>query len=154
MLYLDHAATTPMRPAVWQAMEPFAAETFGNSSGAHGVSRRAKNALEESRELIAGLIGARPQEIVFTSGGTEADNLAIKGPAFSPGRTGVVTTAIEHEAVLESAEFVASLGRTVTLVGLDRTGIVDPGAVAGVLSEDTAVVSVMLALTRPGPCSR
>ncbi|MBK5269315.1 MAG: aminotransferase class V-fold PLP-dependent enzyme, partial [Acidimicrobiia bacterium] len=79
MLYLDHAATTPMRPAVWEAMEPFVAETFGNSSGSHGVSRRAKNALEESREVIAGLIGARPQEIVFTSGGTEADNLAIKG---------------------------------------------------------------------------
>ena len=86
MLYLDHAATTPMRPAVWDAMEPFVAETFGNSSGSHGVSRRAKNALEEAREVIAGLIGARPQEIVFTSGGTEADNLAIKGPALSYSR--------------------------------------------------------------------
>ena len=157
MLYLDHAATTPMRPAVWLAMEPFAAETFGNSSGSHGVSRRAKNALEESREVIAGLIGARPQEIVFTSGGTEADNLAIKGPALSPGRNGVVTTAIEHEAVLESAEFLASLGRPVALVGLDRTGIVDPDAVASAIDEDTAVVSVMLANNETGavqPVSR
>ena len=79
MIYLDHAATTPMRPQVWDAMEPFALDVFGNSSGIHGISRQAKNALEESRERIASLIGARPMEIVFTSGGTESDNLALKG---------------------------------------------------------------------------
>ncbi|MEX1124509.1 MAG: aminotransferase class V-fold PLP-dependent enzyme, partial [Acidimicrobiia bacterium] len=90
MIYLDHAATTPMRPGVWDAMRPYADIEFGNSSGIHGVSRRAKNALEEARESIAGAIGAHTLEIVFTSGGTESDNLAIKGAVFSEGlRRGV-----------------------------------------------------------------
>ena len=105
MIYLDHAATTPMRPEVWDAMAPYALDVYGNSSGVHGVSRRAKNALETAREQIAELIGARPMEIVFTSGGTESDNLALKGAAWSSTpRTGVVTVATEHEAVLETVE--------------------------------------------------
>lgn len=150
MLYLDHAATTPMRPAVWEAMEPFVVETFGNSSGSHGVSRRAKNALEEAREVIAGLIGARPQEIVFTSGGTEADNLAIKGPALSSSGGGVVTTAIEHEAVLESAHFLASLGRTVVQVPPESSGSVDPDRFAAAIAPDTVVASAMTANNETG----
>lgn len=150
MLYLDHAATTPMRPAVWEAMEPFVTDTFGNSSGSHGVSRRAKNALEEAREVIAGLIGARPQEIVFTSGGTEADNLAIKGPALSSRGGGVVTTAIEHEAVLESAHFLASLGKPVTLVAPGSNGSVEPDRFVAAITSDTAVASVMVANNETG----
>lgn len=150
MLYLDHAATTPMRPAVWEAMEPFVAETFGNSSGSHGVSRRAKNALEEAREVIAGLIGARPQEIVFTSGGTEADNLAIKGPALASSKGGVVTTAIEHEAVLESAHFLAGLGYPVVEVPPETSGSVDPDRFAAGIGPDTVVASAMTANNETG----
>lgn len=151
MLYLDHAATTPMRPGVWEAMEPFGTESFGNSSGSHGVARRAKNALEEAREQAAALLGANPLEIVFTGGGTEADNLAVVGAALAKGRRGgVVTTAIEHEAVLESAEFVASLGCPVAIVGVDSLGVVDPAAVAGAVDDRTAVVSVMAANNETG----
>lgn len=144
MIYLDHAATTPMRPEVWEAMAPFASVTFGNPSGVHGVSRTAKNALEESREKIAALIGAKPLEIVFTAGGTESDNLAIKGTVLgsSPLR-GLVTSAIEHEAVLETAAFLERLGMPVTIVGVDSEARVDPDEVAAAVTEDTAVVSVM-----------
>ncbi|HUF14552.1 MAG TPA: cysteine desulfurase family protein [Acidimicrobiia bacterium] len=145
MIYLDHAATTPMRPEVWVAMAPFAAEMFGNPSGVHGVSRVAKNALEESRERIAAMIGAHPLEVVFTSGGTESDNLAIKGAVLnSTARQGLVTSAIEHEAVLETADFLKRLGMPVSIVAVDHEARVDPAQVAGAVTEDTAVVSVMM----------
>ncbi|MDH3306949.1 MAG: cysteine desulfurase [Acidimicrobiia bacterium] len=151
MLYLDHAATTPMRPAVWHAMEPFVAEIFGNSSGTHGESRRAKNALEEARERIATVLGARPQEIVFTGGGTEADNLAVQGAALADGRRGgVVTSAVEHEAVLETAAFVERIGCPVHLVGVDSSGRVEPGAMAETIDASTAVVSLMAANNETG----
>ncbi len=151
MFYVDHAATTPMRPAVWQAMEPFVSETFGNSSGSHAVSRRAKNALEEARERAAAVLGARPLEIVFTSGGTEADNLAVKGAALAGGRRGQVTTSpVEHEAVLESAAFLRQIGCDVVSVPVDRFGRVDPHAVADRIGPQTAVVSVMTANNETG----
>ena len=151
MLYLDHAATTPMRPPVWEAMKPFVTDTFGNSSGSHGVSRSAKNALEEAREVLAGLIGARPQEIVFTAGGTEADNLAIKGPALvGAAPAGVVTTAIEHEAVLESADFVERLGGDVVRVNPNGEGAVEPDRMAAAVTGRTSVVSVMVANNETG----
>jgi cysteine desulfurase len=151
MIYLDHAATTPMRPGVWEAMAPFAAEAFGNPSGVHGISRTAKNALEEARELMAELIGANPMEIVFTSCGTESDNLAIKGPVLSgTGRHGLVTTAIEHEAVLETADFLKRLGYPVTIAGVDASARVDPDEIAGGVSDETAVVSVMMVNNETG----
>ena len=151
MIYLDHAATTPMRPEVWEAMAPFGDEAFGNPSGVHGVSRTAKNALEESRERIASIIGARPLEIVFTSGGTESDNLAIKGAVLnSTARQGLVTSAIEHEAVLETADFLKRLGLPVTIVGVDPDARVDPDEIAGTVSDDTAVVSVMMVNNETG----
>ncbi|HEX6947145.1 MAG TPA: cysteine desulfurase family protein [Acidimicrobiia bacterium] len=144
MIYLDHAATTPMRPGVWDAMAPFAGERFGNPSGIHGVSRRAKDALEEARERVAARLGAKPSEIVFTSGGTESDNLAIKGAAMSGGsRRGVVTVATEHEAVLSSVEFLERLGHPVRRVGVDHNGLVDPQELVDAIDETTAVVSVM-----------
>jgi cysteine desulfurase len=144
MIYLDHAATTPMRPEARDAMAPFGDETFGNPSGVHGVSRAAKNALEEAREQIAELIGARPLEIVFTGGGTESDNLAIKGAVLnSSPRQGLVTTAVEHEAVLETADFLKRLGMPVTIVGVDSEARVDPDEITSTVTEDTAVVSVM-----------
>ncbi|HEU4895799.1 MAG TPA: cysteine desulfurase family protein [Acidimicrobiia bacterium] len=151
MIYLDHAATTPMRPEVWEAMSPFANVSFGNPSGVHGVSRAAKNALEEAREKIAGLIGARPLEIVFTSGGTESDNLAIKGAVLSSSpRQGLVTTAIEHEAVLETADFLKRLGLPVTIVGVDSEARAHPDEIAAAVSDETAVVSVMMVNNETG----
>ncbi len=151
MYYVDHAATTPMRPEVWSAMEPFGGEAFGNSSGSHGISRRAKNALEEARERAAALIGAEPLEIVFTGGGTEADNLAIKGAALAGGSPGgVVISPTEHEAVIESATFVERLGRPVVQAEVDRFGRVNPQAVAALVDDRTSVVSVMLANNETG----
>lgn len=151
MIYLDHAATTPLRPGVLEAMEPFAVAAYGNPSGVHAVSRQAKNALEEARERIAALIGAQPMEIVFTGGGTEADNLAIKGSSLSTSPVGgVVTTPTEHEAVLESAHFLERLGATVSMVEVDRHGKVDPEQIAATVEGGTAVVSVMAANNETG----
>ena len=152
MLYLDHAATTVMRPEARAAMEPYLDAAFGNPSGVHQVSQRAKNAIEEARERAAELIGAQgPLEIVFTGGGTEADNLAVAGAALAGGhRRGVVTTAIEHEAVLETARFCGRLGCPVEIVGVDRRGRVSPDDIAAAITEETAVVSVMAANNETG----
>jgi cysteine desulfurase len=151
MIYLDHAATTPMRPGVWDAMAPFANERYGNSSGVHSVSREAKNALEEAREQIAALIGALPLEIVFTSGGTESDNLAIKGVAWSPtSRTGVVTVATEHEAVLETVDLLSRFDEPTTIVGVDPAGQVDMDGLLGAIDSTTALTSVMLVNNETG----
>jgi len=145
MIYLDHAATTPMRPGVWEAMRPYAEDVFGNSSGVHDVSRRAKNALEEARERIAATIGAGPREIVFTSGGTEADNLGIKGVSLnSTPRRGVVTVVTEHEAVIETTDFLRRHGVPTSVVGVDRNGRVDLSSIIDAVDANTAVVSVML----------
>ncbi|NNK91910.1 MAG: aminotransferase class V-fold PLP-dependent enzyme, partial [Acidimicrobiia bacterium] len=144
MRYLDHAATTAVRPEARDAMAPFLDDAFGNPSGLHGVAQRAKNALEEARERAAELIGAeRPFEVVFTGGGTEADNLAIAGAALADGRRGgIVTTHIEHEAVLETAAFCERLGCSVRRVGVDGLGRVDAATVAAAVGDDTSVVSV------------
>ncbi len=148
---MDHAATTPMRPGVWDAMEPFAELNFGNSSGIHSVSRMAKNALEEARERVADAIGARPMEIVFTSGGTEADNLAIKGAVFNrTDRNGVVTSATEHEAVLETADFVRRMGYPTDVLGVDTEGRVDRDRLTDALSGETALVSLMMTNNETG----
>lgn len=149
-LYLDHAATTPMRPEARAAMEPFLTESFGNPSGLHGISRRAKDAVEEARERVAAMIGAdHPLDVVFTGGGTEADNLAVAGPVLAAGG-GVVTSAIEHEAVLRTAGFLERLGRSVSVVGVGPTGSIDPDEVAAVVGRDTRVVSIMSANNETG----
>ncbi len=151
LIYLDHAATTPMRPGVWEAMAPHAIDSFGNSSGIHGVSRRAKNALEEARERIAEILGCGPMEVVFTSGGTESDNLALTGAVFSGSdRTGVVVSATEHEAVLETADFLGRRGSVVDTVGVDRAGRIEASAVVASLTPSTAVVSIMLVNNETG----
>jgi cysteine desulfurase len=151
MLYVDHAATTPMRPGVLEAMAPYAASEFGNPSGIHGVAREAKEALEAARDRVAAALGCRPLEVVFTGGGTESDNLALKGTSLRRGRRGgVVTAATEHEAVMESAAFLERLGAPVTVVGVDRWGRVDPEQVAAAVTPDTVVVSVMWANNETG----
>lgn len=151
LIYLDHAATTPMRPEVWEAMAPHAIDSFGNSSGVHGVSRRAKNALEEARERVAAILGCAPMEVVFTSGGTESDNLALTGAVFnSSERSDVVVGATEHEAVLESADFLSRRGSKVSIAGVDRSGRLDASAVLPSLTSSTSVVSLMLVNNETG----
>ena len=151
MLYLDHAASSPLRPEVWAAMEPFRYDVYGNPSGSHGISRRAKNALEDSRDLAASLINADPGEIVFTGGGSEADNLAIQGRGFSGGRRGaIITSPAEHDAVLGSAEYCRSFGSAVTLAKVTAEGLVDPAEVASHVAPDTAVVSIMMGNNETG----
>jgi len=150
MLYLDHAATTPLRPEVREAMVPYLGDRFGNPSGIHATARQAKNSIEEARERIAASIGAvNPLEIVFTGGGTEADNLAVIGAAIAaPG--GVVTTAVEHPAVLESARFLERMGHDVAIVPVDGDGRVAPDDIANAVDDNTAIVSVMMANNETG----
>ncbi len=147
-MYLDHAATTPVRPEAVEAMAPFLVGTFGNPSGGHAAARAAKTALEDARDEIADLLGARPGEVVFTAGGTEADNLAVKGAArvlrACEGRDGVVTTAFEHKGVLASCDRLAAEGFRITRLPVPRSGVVDPDAVAAAVDDRTALVSVML----------
>ena len=151
MLYLDHAASSPLRPEAWDAMAPFRTDDYGNPSGGHAISRRAKNALEDARDLIAELLNADPLEIVFTGGGTEADNLAVKGPAFAGGsRGGIVTTPIEHDAVLHSAAFAEASGCPLNMLKVDTDGLVDPAEVVSHVTPDTAVVSVMMGNNETG----
>ncbi|MCY3651856.1 MAG: cysteine desulfurase family protein [bacterium] len=152
MLYLDHAASSPLRPETWAAMEPFRIDLHGNPSGSHNVSRHAKNALEDARDLIASLINADPKEVVFTAGGSEAANLAIKGRAWSGGSTrgDIITSPTEHEAVLQSAEFCASLGSRIILVKVDPDGLADPAEIASHVTSGTAVVSIMMANNETG----
>ncbi|HSO95225.1 MAG TPA: cysteine desulfurase family protein [Acidimicrobiia bacterium] len=146
--YLDYAASTPMRPEAIAAMEPYLSGVFANPSGIHRAAQAAKTALEEAREVIAEQLGARPGEVVFTGGGTEADNLAVEGGARRRrdvgAQDGVVTTAIEHKGVLAAVERLGREGFAVTVVGVDSGGVVDLGALAAALDARTAVVSVML----------
>lgn len=148
-LYIDHAATAPLRPEVARAMAPFLEGEFGNPSGSHEISRKAKNALEEARERVAASLGCEPSEVVFSGGGTEADNLALKGVCLSSGG-GVVTSVVEHEAVLETAAFLGRQGERVVEVPVDATGRVDPERLASAIGDDTAVVSVMTANNETG----
>ena len=152
MLYLDHAATTPMRPEAREAMQPFLADRYGNPSGTHTASRRVKDAVEAARERAAELIGGvHPLEIVFTGGGTGADNLAVTGTVLAGEATGsVVTTTIEHPAVVESGRFLERLGRDVSLVGVDERGRVAVDEVVAAVDERTSLVSVMAANNETG----
>ncbi|SMQ75013.1 cysteine desulfurase family protein [Agreia sp. VKM Ac-1783] len=147
MIYLDHAATSPVRPEVLQAMWPYLTGEFGNPSSHHALGDAASRALADARARLAGWFGARPSEVTFTSGGTEAINLAIKGIALGqPRGRHIVTTPIEHEATLESVDFLRRVhGFEVSFVPVDATGRVDLAALAGLLRRDTTLVSVMAA---------
>jgi len=148
-IYADHAATTPVREEVLAAMLPYFAAVGFNASSLHAEGRAARAALDEARESVAASLGARPREIVFTGGGSEADTLAIVGAAraqrATSGRRHVVTAAAEHHAVLRAAEMLADEGFDVTVLGVDADGRVDPAAFAAALRADTAVASIMLA---------
>ncbi len=151
-VYLDHAATTPLRPEVLEAMLPYLTERWGNPSSIHASGRDARRGLDESRETVARLLGARPREVVFTSGGTESVNLAIKGAAWAASARGrhIVTTAVEHKAALHSCAVMGRHGFEVTYLPVDRYGRVDPGAVAAAITERTSLVSVMYANNEVG----
>lgn len=145
-IYLDYNATTPVAPDVFAAMAPFLAEHFGNPSSRHALGRAAHEALEDARVRLARLLAVHRDEIVFTSGGTESNNLALKGVAarYAPAATGhLVISAIEHPAVLQPARFLESQGYSLTIVGCDRQGVTDPTAVATAIRPDTILVSVM-----------
>jgi cysteine desulfurase len=146
-VYLDHAATTPLDPEVLSAMEPFLTEHYGNASSVHQLGREARVAVEESRERVAACIGAEPSEIVFTSGGTESDNLALKGvlqaESTADRPAGVVTSASEHKAVLEPARRLGEQGHPVTILDPEDHGAVTPEQVEAATDDRTALVSLM-----------
>ncbi len=145
-IYLDHAASTPVRPDVFEAMRPYFSERFGNASSTHRWGRETRTAVDEARERVAACLGAHPDEICFTSGGTEGDNLAILG-AWRANRThtrsGVACSAIEHKAVLGSVHECAHEGADERLLAVDHTGTLDLHAARAQIGADTAVVSVM-----------
>jgi cysteine desulfurase len=150
-IYLDYNATTPIDPRVAEAMSPFLIGGFGNPSSIHAEGRKAKAALEESRERVAGALGCRPPEVVFTSGGSESNNLAIRGLVEARGGGHVITSAVEHPAVLEVVLALEIEGRiSLTVVGVDSSGRVDLNAVAAALRDDTVLVSLMLANNEVG----
>ena len=150
--YLDYAATTPVRPEVLEAMLPYFTESYGNPSSIHSFGQEAKGAMQEARERVAALIGARSEEIVFTGGGTEADNLALKGVAFANEAKGkhIITSAIEHHAVLESLHFLEKRGFRMTCLPVDGYGLVDPQEVKEAIADDTVLVSIMHANNEVG----
>jgi cysteine desulfurase len=144
-VYLDNASTTPLLPEAREAMLPFLGESFGNPSSLHDWGDSAREALDEARGRVAGLIGANPEEIIFTSCGTESNNLAVKGLALAQQGKGkhVVVSAIEHFSVLHSARTLEKWGYEVTEVPVDKYGVVDPANVEKTLRDDTVLVSIM-----------
>jgi cysteine desulfurase len=148
--YFDHNATTPPDPLVVEAVARALAEDFGNASSVHHFGQRAKALLDEARTAVGQLIGAEPAELVFTSGGTESDNLALRGAAEAAEllhgtatRRHIITSSIEHEAVLNTVKALVKRGWTSTLLPVDSTGIVAPASLAAVITRETAIVSVM-----------
>jgi len=149
-IYLDYAATTPVDPRVLKAMLPFLKEKFGNTMSLHSFGQEAKTALEGSREVIADLMRAKPDEIIFTSSATESNNLALKGIALARRSLGVgglaghiIISSIEHPCIMESAKFLESQGFEITRLKVDKYGLVDPDDVRRAIKKETILVSVM-----------
>ncbi len=147
MIYFDHAATTPVRTEVVEAMLPYFTQKYGNPSSIYSIGRESKKAIEESRETVARMIGAQPREIFFTGSGTEADNWAIKGVAYANRQKGkhIITTAIEHPAVLHTCQYLESEGFEVTYLPVDPDGLVTAEQVREAIRPDTILISVMFA---------
>ncbi len=149
VVYLDHAATTPTDPAVVAAMLPFFGTTFGNPSSIYRIGRASLQAVDEARSAVAAVLNANPSEIVFTGGGSEADNLAIKGVALAQQRAGrgahIITSAIEHHAVLHACEYLQEFGFEITVLPVDSQGLVAPSDLEAALRPDTVLVTIMYA---------
>ena len=151
MIYLDLAATAPVRREVLEAMWPYLTRDFGNPASHHDVGAVARHGLDDARQRVAAVLGARPSEVTFCSGGTESDNTAIKGIALAePRGRHVVVSAVEHPAVLESAAWLGRLGFEVTVLPVDEDGTVQPGTLASALRDDTTLVSVQYANNEVG----
>lgn len=144
---MDHAATTPLKPEVLDAMLPYLHDRFGNPSSIYSIARESKQAVELARESVADVFGAKSKEIFFTSGGTESDNWALKGIAFASRKHGnhIITSAIEHHAILHTAHYLETQGFRVTYLPVDATGLVDPVAVEDAITDRTILISVMTA---------
>ena len=149
-VYLDHNASTPVHPEVLAEMLPFFAEIYGNPSSIHAFGRDARDGVDQARERIARFLQVSPQEIVFTSGGTESDNLGVKGLASARGRGHLITSSVEHHAVLRTCQVLEAQGFDVTYVGVDAHGMVDPDEVRQALRPDTIAISVMHANSEVG----
>jgi cysteine desulfurase len=151
-IYLDHAATSPVHPEVVERMIPFMTEVFGNPSSIHYFGRQSRHAVDEARALVAKSIGAKETEIIFTSGGTEADNMALFGTAMANRDRGrhIITTTIEHHAVLRACQYLEKQGFDVTYLPVDEQGKVSPADVKAALRDDTILVSVMFANNEVG----
>ncbi len=142
-IYLDHAAATPIDPRVLRVMQPYFSSSYGNPGSTHALGEQAKEAVEEARVRVAKILGAHAEEIIFTSGGTESINLAIKGVAFSRKKGHIITSAIEHAAVLEPCRYLEKQGCRVTYVPVDEKGIIDPRDVENAIRKDTILISIM-----------
>jgi len=149
-VYLDHNASTPVHPEVVAEMVPYFGEVFGNPSSVHGFGRAAREAVDIARERVAAFLRARPDEIVFTSGGTESDNFGVKGLAWARGRGHLITSKIEHHAVLRTCQALEAQGFAVTYLPVDDTGMVDPDDVRRALRPDTIGISIMHANSEVG----
>jgi cysteine desulfurase len=154
IIYVDHAGTTPVHPDVRDAMAPFLSAQFGNPSSLHGLGRAAEHAVNASRADVATVLNARPGELIFTSGGSESVNTALKGVAFAQQHAGVgqriVSTSIEHHAILHSLDYLERFGFEIVRLEVDADGFVEPDAVAAAVDEQTVLVSVMLANNEVG----
>ena len=147
LIYMDHAATTPVHPQVLEAMLPYFSQQYGNPSSLYALAQEGRKAIDEAREKVAHILGGRASEIIFTSGGTESDNNALKGVAMALRETGdhIVITTIEHHAVLHTCHLLENLGFTVTYLPVDRNGLVAPEEVEQAVTDRTILISVMLA---------
>ena len=151
-IYLDHAATTPMRPEVLEAILPYFTQKFGNPSSIYGLAQEARKAVDEARAKVARILGCRPTEVMFTSGGSESDNTALKGAAFASQQLGnhIITTSIEHHAVLHTCQFLEKFGFEVTYLPVDSDGMVDLRDLEAAFTDRTVLVSVMYANNEVG----
>lgn len=151
-IYLDYAATTPIDPRVLKAMLPYFSEKFGNTMSLHSFGQEAKVALEESREVISEFLGAKPNEIIFTSSATESNNLALKGIAFANRNKGnhIVISEIEHNCIMESAKWLQTQGFEITKLKVDKYGLVDPDQVKKAIKKNTILVSIIHASNEIG----
>ncbi len=149
-VYLDHNASTPVHPEVLAEMLPFFAETYGNPSSIHAFGREARDGVEQARERIGRFLKVPPQEVVFTSGGTESDNFGVKGLAWARGKGHLITSRVEHHAVLRTCQALEAQGFDVTYVGVDAYGTLDPDEVRRAIRPDTIAISVMHANSEVG----
>ena len=154
MIYLDYAATSPLNPSAFEAMLPYLRQDYGNASAAYSIARQAQKAIDDARQAVGQVLGCRTSDIVFTSGGTESINTALKGVAFAMRKSGagnhIVTTEVEHDAVLHTCNYLKQFGFEVTTLPVDRLGRVAPEAVANAITDHTVLVSVMQANNEVG----